>query len=90
MDLCFPLNCIYVLVVASFCLLQAFGAPTIVTYNEDGKPQMFFGSDRFELMAHVMGTRCFATKQVLQDYAVCSERCPGLGARWQGPHPSRM
>lgn len=76
MDLCFPLNCIYVLVVASFCLLQAFGAPTIVTYNEDGKPQMFFGSDRFELMAHV--------------YAVCSERCPGLGARWQGPHPSRM
>lgn len=33
-----------------------FGAPTIIIHI-DGKPHMFFGSDRFELMAHIMGKK---------------------------------
>lgn len=33
---------------------QAFGFPLIVCHVE-GKPQVFFGSDRFELMAHCIG-----------------------------------
>lgn len=39
----------------------AFGAPTIVAHV-DGKPHMFFGSDRFELMAHVMGKKWLGPK----------------------------
>lgn len=39
----------------------AFGAPTIVAYV-DGKPHMFFGSDRFELLAHVMGKKWLGPK----------------------------
>lgn len=35
-----------------FC--QAFGAPTIVAHI-NGEPQMFFGSDRFLVMAHMFG-----------------------------------
>ncbi|XP_062505833.1 glutathione S-transferase kappa 1-like [Corticium candelabrum] len=35
----------------------AFGAPTIVIFNDDGKADMFFGSDRFELIAHLLGVR---------------------------------
>ncbi|XP_019628094.1 PREDICTED: glutathione S-transferase kappa 1-like [Branchiostoma belcheri] len=34
----------------------AFGSPTIVAHI-DGKPQMFFGSDRLELMAHMLGEK---------------------------------
>uniref|UniRef100_A0A023FUN8 Glutathione S-transferase kappa n=1 Tax=Amblyomma parvum TaxID=251391 RepID=A0A023FUN8_AMBPA len=34
----------------------AFGAPTIVAHV-GGKPEVFFGSDRFELLAHVMGKK---------------------------------
>ncbi|XP_053494279.1 glutathione S-transferase kappa 1-like [Ictalurus furcatus] len=33
---------------------QAFGLPLIVCHI-DGKPQVFFGSDRFKLMAHCIG-----------------------------------
>ena len=36
----------------------AFGAPWIVLHpapGEKGKPEPFFGSDRFELMAFLMG-----------------------------------
>eukprot|EP00118_Oscarella_pearsei_P015757 m.144589 g.144589 ORF g.144589 m.144589 type:complete len:226 (+) comp38404_c0_seq7:48-725(+) len=33
----------------------AFGAPTIVFFPEKDKPFMFWGSDRFELMAYVLG-----------------------------------
>lgn len=37
------------------CLtFKAFGAPNIVAHI-DGEPQMFFGSDRFLLLAHMMG-----------------------------------
>ncbi|KAM8826682.1 glutathione S-transferase kappa 1-like [Synchiropus picturatus] len=34
----------------------AFGFPMIICHL-DGKPEMFFGSDRFELMAHCMGEK---------------------------------
>uniref|UniRef100_A0A1A8HHY0 Glutathione S-transferase kappa n=1 Tax=Nothobranchius korthausae TaxID=1143690 RepID=A0A1A8HHY0_9TELE len=34
----------------------AFGFPMLVCHVE-GKPEMFFGSDRFELMAHCMGEK---------------------------------
>jgi len=34
----------------------AFGAPMIVAHL-DGKPEVFFGSDRFELIAHVLGEK---------------------------------
>lgn len=33
---------------------QAFGFPMVVCHV-NGKPEMFFGSDRFELMAHCIG-----------------------------------
>lgn len=33
----------------------AFGAPTIVAHVPGGKPEMFFGSDRFEQIACVLG-----------------------------------
>ncbi|KAH6943553.1 hypothetical protein HPB50_024326 [Hyalomma asiaticum] len=39
----------------------AFGAPTIVAHVA-GKPEVFFGSDRFELMAHVMGKKWLGPK----------------------------
>lgn len=35
----------------------AFGAPTIVTVDEKNKKQMFFGSDRMELLASVIGEK---------------------------------
>ncbi|GAA6070096.1 glutathione S-transferase kappa 1 [Tachysurus ichikawai] len=35
---------------------KAFGFPLIVCHV-DGKPQVFFGSDRFELMAHSIGEK---------------------------------
>lgn len=35
--------------------LQAFGFPLVVCHVE-GKPEVFFGSDRFELMAYCIGT----------------------------------
>jgi glutathione S-transferase kappa 1 len=42
--------------------VQAFGFPLIVCHV-DGKPEPFFGSDRFELMAHCIG-RHFLTLQI--------------------------
>ncbi|XP_037532167.1 glutathione S-transferase kappa 1 [Nematolebias whitei] len=39
----------------------AFGFPLLVCHI-DGEPQMFFGSDRFELMAHCIGERWFGPK----------------------------
>ena len=41
---------------------QAFGFPLMVCHV-DGKPEVFFGSDRFELMAHCIG-RHFVIPQV--------------------------
>ncbi|KAB5586650.1 hypothetical protein PHYPO_G00004110 [Pangasianodon hypophthalmus] len=35
---------------------EAFGFPLIICHV-DGKPQIFFGSDRFELMAHCIGEK---------------------------------
>lgn len=35
-------------------MLQAFGAPIIVAHVKNN-PEVFFGSDRFELMAHLLG-----------------------------------
>lgn len=35
----------------------AFGAPTIVTADANNKKQMFFGSDRMELLAFVLGEK---------------------------------
>ncbi len=35
---------------------QAFGFPMLVCHVH-GKPEMFFGSDRFELMAHCIGEK---------------------------------
>lgn len=35
---------------------QAFGFPLIVCHV-NGKPEVFFGSDRFELMAHCIGEK---------------------------------
>lgn len=40
---------------------RAFGAPTIVAHVA-GKPEVFFGSDRFEVMAHVMGKKWLGPK----------------------------
>ncbi|KAM4703926.1 glutathione S-transferase kappa 1 [Rhinophrynus dorsalis] len=34
----------------------AFGMPTIVAYV-DGKPELYFGSDRFEVLAHQLGEK---------------------------------
>jgi len=34
--------------------MGAFGAPTIVAHV-DGEPHMYFGSDRFLLLAHLLG-----------------------------------
>lgn len=39
----------------------AFGFPLVVCHI-DGKPEIFFGSDRFELMAHCMGEKWFGPK----------------------------
>uniref|UniRef100_A0A3Q1FQL0 Glutathione S-transferase kappa n=1 Tax=Acanthochromis polyacanthus TaxID=80966 RepID=A0A3Q1FQL0_9TELE len=36
----------------------AFGFPMMICHV-DGKPEMFFGSDRFELMAHCIGEKWF-------------------------------
>uniref|UniRef100_A0A3B4U9G4 Glutathione S-transferase kappa n=1 Tax=Seriola dumerili TaxID=41447 RepID=A0A3B4U9G4_SERDU len=36
--------------------IGAFGFPLVVCHV-DGKPEMFFGSDRFELMAHCIGEK---------------------------------
>jgi len=36
--------------------MGAFGAPTIVAHV-DGKPHMYFGSDRFFLLAHLLGVQ---------------------------------
>ncbi|NP_001002560.1 glutathione S-transferase kappa 1 isoform X4 [Danio rerio] len=35
---------------------KCFGFPTIVCHV-DGKPEIFFGSDRFEVMAHIIGEK---------------------------------
>jgi glutathione S-transferase kappa 1 len=35
----------------------SFGTPTILIYKTDGQHQMFFGSDRFELIAHILGVQ---------------------------------
>lgn len=35
---------------------QAFGFPMVVCHV-NGQPEMFFGSDRFELMAHCIGEK---------------------------------
>ena len=35
--------------------IQSFGAPYIVVHMENGKKEGFFGSDRMELMADVIG-----------------------------------
>lgn len=35
---------------------QAFGFPMLICHI-DGKPEMFFGSDRFELMANCIGEK---------------------------------
>nr|XP_037287423.1 glutathione S-transferase kappa 1-like [Rhipicephalus microplus] len=40
---------------------RAFGAPTIVAHVA-GKPEVFFGSDRFEVMAHVMRKKWLGPK----------------------------
>ena len=37
-----------------FSYIQAFGAPIIVAHVS-GKPHMYFGSDRFLLLAHLLG-----------------------------------
>lgn len=42
--------------------LGAFGAPFIVVYKEE-KPEVFFGSDRFNIIAHILGK--------LQYYTTC-------------------
>ncbi|XP_008300309.1 glutathione S-transferase kappa 1 [Stegastes partitus] len=41
--------------------LGAFGFPMLVCHV-NGKPQMFFGSDRFELMAHCIGEQWLGPK----------------------------
>merc|ERR1712179_342912 len=33
----------------------AFGMPTMITKDEDGKSQMLFGSDRFHILADILG-----------------------------------
>ena len=35
--------------------VQCFGSPFIVVNMEDGRKETFFGSDRMELMANVIG-----------------------------------
>ena len=41
--------CVYV------CMyVQAFGAPFIV-FEVDGEQEVFFGGDRFEIIAHTLG-----------------------------------
>ena len=43
----------------SVSFFQAFGAPFIVAHI-DGKREVFFGSDRFHVMAMVIGECCAA------------------------------
>ena len=40
------------------------------------KPEVFFGSDRFELIAHMMGKLCMMSVSVLVHYT---------GVKWEGP-----
>ena len=41
--------------LSAYCFfLQAFGAPIIVAHVND-KPHMYFGSDRFLLLSHLLG-----------------------------------
>ena len=42
---------------------QAFGFPLVVCHL-NGKPELFFGSDRFELLAHCIGESCIHSKQM--------------------------
>lgn len=44
---------------APFISLQSFGFPMMVCHM-NGKAEMFFGSDRFELMAHCIGEETVA------------------------------
>jgi len=37
--------------------LEAFGAPTIIIRDKDNKKQLFFGSDRFEVLAWMLGEK---------------------------------
>ncbi len=45
--------------ISSAASSQSFGLPMIV-YHVDGKPEMFFGSDRFELLAHCIGEKTYS------------------------------
>ena len=38
---------------------QCFGAPFIVAHMENGKKERFFGSDRLELLAFILGELYF-------------------------------
>ena len=38
-----------------FSLFKAFGAPTIVATDAEGQQHMLFGSDRFHILADILG-----------------------------------
>ncbi|KAI9504816.1 hypothetical protein GGI25_005120 [Coemansia spiralis] len=44
--------------------LRGFGAPTILVYRDNDKPQMFFGSDRFEHIAVYLSKEFLPMKQL--------------------------
>ncbi len=38
-----------------FPFLKAFGSPIIVVHDDKGERHMIFGSDRFHIIAHILG-----------------------------------
>nr|XP_023648541.1 glutathione S-transferase kappa 1 isoform X1 [Paramormyrops kingsleyae] len=63
----------------------AFGFPLIVCHV-DGKREMFFGSDRFELMAHCIGDYPGIITQFVYRHIVTFIR----GEKWLGPQPIKL
>lgn len=39
----------------ALCVWQAFGSPTLLVEDKEGQEQMLFGSDRFHLIAQMLG-----------------------------------
>ena len=65
-----------------FKLLQCFGAPFIVVHM-GGSKETFFGSDRFELMASVIGE--LYSWNTGQGVTECFVPFLPSGEKWEGP-----
>ena len=63
--------------------LQAFGAPFIVAHV-NGEKEVFFGSDRMELLAYVLGNSNMHAVHTLVTLSF-PNTAHGTGEKWEGP-----